>query len=77
MSVGDESSESSDHEPKRHVSGQRGSRYGELLAVFADDGRFTAHVYGTQLLNECPPELWAALDAEAIAKGLGASPGEA
>jgi hypothetical protein len=71
MASGDRSP-GADHLPVRQISGQRGARYGEVLAVFADDGRFTAHVYGTQLLNDCPPELWQALDADAIARELGA-----
>jgi hypothetical protein len=50
----------------------RGVRYGEVLAVFRRDAGFEAEVYGTQLLNDCPPELWDALDAEAIAAELGA-----
>jgi len=56
----------------RIVSNQRGTRYGEVLAVFSDGGGFTAHVYGTQLLNDCPPELWEALVPEAVAEELGA-----
>ncbi len=56
----------------RIVTNQRGTRYGEVLAVFADEGRFTAHVYGTQLLNDCPPELWETLVPETIAEELGA-----
>jgi hypothetical protein len=58
--------------PPRLISGQRGTRYGEVLAVFSDDGRLTAHVYGTQMLNDCPRDLWEALDAQAIAGELGA-----
>jgi hypothetical protein len=56
----------------RIAANQRGTRYGEILAVFADDDGFTAHVYGTQLLNDCPQELWESLDPESIAKELGA-----
>lgn len=58
--------------PARLISDQRGVRYGEVLAVFAKGDRFEAEVYGTQLLNDCPPELWDALDATAIAADLGA-----
>jgi hypothetical protein len=58
--------------PSRTATNQRGTRYGEVLAVFSDGERFTAHVYGTQLLNDCPHELWEALDPTAIAKKLGA-----
>ncbi len=56
----------------RIVSNHRGTRYGEVLVVFADGERFTAHVYGTQLLNDCPEELWNTLVPEAIAEDLGA-----
>ena len=59
-------------EPQRIVSNQRGTRYGELFAIFSDGEQFTAHVYGTQLLNECPQELWETLDAATIAEELGA-----
>jgi len=58
--------------PPRLVTGQRGGRYGEVLAVFADGDRFSAQVYGTQLLNDCPRELWEKLDAPSIADELGA-----
>jgi hypothetical protein len=58
--------------PVRLVTGHRGSRYGEVLAVFAEGDRFSAHVYGTQLLNDCPQELWESLDGPSIAKELGA-----
>ncbi len=57
---------------QRTVTDQRGTRYGELFAIFSDGEQFTAHVYGTQLLNDCPQELWEALDAAAIAEELGA-----
>jgi len=56
----------------RLISDMRGVRYGEVLAVFRRDAGFEAEVYGTQLLNDCPPELWDALDAEAIAADMGA-----
>lgn len=54
------------------VTNQRGIRYGELFAVFSDGDQFTAHVYGTQLLNDCPQELWETLVPAAIAEELGA-----
>jgi hypothetical protein len=56
----------------RIVTNQRGTRYGEVLAVFSDGEQFTAHVYGTQLLNDCPQELWQTLVPAAIAEELGA-----
>ena len=56
----------------RIVTNHRGTRYGEVLAVFSDGEEFTAHVYGTQLLNDCPQELWETLVPTAIAEQLGA-----
>ncbi|MHB8681785.1 MAG: hypothetical protein ACYDA2_06795 [Acidimicrobiales bacterium] len=50
----------------------RGVRYGEVLAVFARGEGLEAEVYGTQMLNDCPPELWGLLDPAAIAAELGA-----
>ena len=58
--------------PQRLVDGMRGVRYGEVLAVFLRETGLEAEVYGTQLLNDCPQELWEMLDAEAIAKDMGA-----
>jgi hypothetical protein len=58
--------------PERLVSDLRGVRYGEVLAVFAVDGAFRAEVYGTQMLNDCPQELWDGLDAGVIAREMGA-----
>lgn len=57
---------------QRLISDHRDTRYGEVIAAFARDGRFEAEVYGTQLLNDCPAELWDALDADAIAAEMGA-----
>ena len=62
----------SSNDTPRLISGMRGVRYGEVLAVFAKDGGFEAEVYGTQMLNDCPQELWASLDPEAIAAEMGA-----
>ena len=58
--------------PQRLIDGQRGQRYGEVLAVFVTDEGLQAHVYGTQMINDCPQELWEQLDAEAIAKEMDA-----
>jgi len=58
--------------PQRLISNMRGVRYGEVLAAFARDGGIEAEVYGTQMLNDCPHELWSTLDAAAIAKEMGA-----
>lgn len=58
--------------PARLVDGMRGVRYGEVLAVLPAEDGFRAEVYGTQLLNDCPQELWEQLDPAAIAAQLGA-----
>lgn len=56
----------------RLISDQRGVRYGEVLAVYLRDSGLEAEVYGTQMLNDCPQELWETLDAAAIAADMGA-----
>jgi hypothetical protein len=56
----------------RLIDHMRGVRYGEVLAVFLRDEGLEAEVYGTQMLNDCPQKLWETLDAEAIAKDMGA-----
>lgn len=58
--------------PERLVPNMRNVRYGEVLAVFARNGGFEAEVFGTQLLNDCPQELWETLVADEIAAELGA-----
>ena len=50
----------------------RGVRYGEVLAVFLRDDKLQAEVYGTQMLNDCPEELWSTLVADDIAREMGA-----
>ena len=61
---------------RRHTSAVRrhaGVRYGEVLAVYAArTGGLEAEVYGTQMLNDCPQELWETLDAAVIAEEMGA-----
>ena len=61
-----------DSAPQRLIDDMRGVRYGEVLAVFLRDTGLEAEVYGTQMLNDCPQELWETLDADAIAKDMGA-----
>ncbi len=56
--------------PQRLIDRQRGQRYGEVLAVFLTDDGLLAHVYGTQMINDCPQELWERLEPDAIAKEL-------
>lgn len=48
---------------REHV---RGARYGEVLLVTGHLHRLEATVYNTLGLNDCPDDLWQALDAEAI-----------
>jgi haloalkane dehalogenase len=45
-----------------------GARYGEVLLVTGRLNRIEATVYNTLGLNECPDDLWRALDTEAIKK---------
>ena len=56
----------------RLISDMRGVRYGEVLAVYLKDSGFEAEVFGTQMLNDCPQELWDTLDAAVIAAEMGA-----
>ena len=57
---------------QRLISDMRGVRYGEVLAVFIKGDEIQAEVYGTQMLNDCPAELWDTLDASAIKEEMGA-----
>jgi haloalkane dehalogenase len=45
-----------------------GARYGEVLLVTGRLNRIEATVYNTLGLNECPDDLWHALDPESIKK---------
>ena len=58
--------------PPRLIDNMRGVRYGEVLAMFLRDTGLEAEVYGTQMLNDCPQEQWQTLDADVIAKEMGA-----
>ena len=58
--------------PTKLIGDMRGVRYGEVLAVYLREHGLEAEVYGTQLLNDCPQELWETLDAGAIAAEMGA-----
>ncbi|MFO0675793.1 MAG: hypothetical protein U0169_04625 [Polyangiaceae bacterium] len=55
------------------ISGLRGTRYCEVLALTSDLDTGTVHVdvYNTQGLGDCPDEAWRALDARTIATQLG------
>lgn len=50
-----------------------GKRYGEVLLVTPGEVGPQAAVYNTFGLNDCPAELWSALDAKAIAAENGAA----
>jgi hypothetical protein len=50
----------------------RGKRYGEVLLVHGGADGPEATVYNTYPLNDCPEQLWSALDADALAKENGA-----
>jgi hypothetical protein len=52
--------------------GLRNVRYGEVLLLRADDGKFSAEVWNTLGMNDCPQEAWDQLDAAAIAEERGA-----
>ena len=58
--------------PQRLIDNMRNVRYGEVLAVFARDNKLEAEVYGTQMINDCPDELWKTLDAAVIASEMSA-----
>lgn len=49
------------------VTGMSGKRYGEVLLVTAGEAGPQAAVYNSFPLNDCPAQLWAALDPQAIA----------
>lgn len=44
--------------PQRMVDGQRGQRYGEVLALYLTDEGIQGQVYGTQLLNDALRSWW-------------------
>lgn len=46
--------------------GLRDVRYGEVLLLSESEGTYTAEVWNTLGLNECPQHAWDALDADAI-----------
>lgn len=50
-----------------------GKRYGEVLLVTPGEAGPQANVYNSYPLNDCPAELWSALDPQAIATENGAA----
>ncbi|QUR67934.1 hypothetical protein [Mycobacterium spongiae] len=55
------------------VTGLSGKRYGEVLLVTPGEAGPQATVYNSFPLNECPDELWSALDPQALATEHGAA----
>jgi hypothetical protein len=55
------------------VTGLSGKRYGEVLLVTPGEAGPQASVYNSFPLNDCPAELWSALDPQAIAAENGAA----
>jgi hypothetical protein len=55
------------------ITGLSGKRYGEVLLVTPGEAGPQATVYNTFPLNDCPADLWSALDAQAIATENGAA----
>lgn len=60
-------------EATEKVTDVSGKRYGEVLLVHLGDSGPEATVYNTFPLNDCPAELWSALDPKAIAAENGAA----
>jgi hypothetical protein len=58
---------------RQPVTGLSGKRYGEVLLVTPGEAGPQAAVYNSFPLNDCPAELWSALDAKAIATENGAA----
>ena len=50
----------------------RGTRYCEIIPVYRDGLSFRLEVYNTLGQNDCPPDVWNAIDAKALADELGA-----
>jgi hypothetical protein len=50
----------------------RGTRYCEIIPVFRDGLSFRLEVYNTLGQNDCPPEVWNAIDPKKLARELGA-----
>jgi len=57
---------------RRRTTDVSGKRYGEVLLVEIGSSGPQATVYNTFGLNDCPAQLWSALDAQAIAAENGA-----
>jgi hypothetical protein len=58
---------------RESTTGLSGKRYGEVLLVTPGEAGPQATVYNSFPLNDCPADLWSALDAHAIAAENGAA----
>jgi hypothetical protein len=58
---------------RKPLTGLSGQRYGEVLLVTPGEAGPQASVYNSYPLNDCPANLWAALDPQAIATENGAA----
>ncbi len=58
---------------RQQTTGVAGKRYGEVLLVEVGPAGPQAVVYNSFPLNDCPAQLWSALDAQAIATENGAA----
>ena len=54
-----------------HLTGLRGTRYGEIFLITSQAGQLTAMVYNTTGLNDCPPATWRSLDPRELATEFG------
>lgn len=50
----------------------RGTRYCEIIPVYRDGLSFRLEVYNTLGQNDCPPDVWNAIDGKTLADQLGA-----
>lgn len=65
--------EMSTEQARQRTTDVSGKRYGEVLLVEIGASGPQASVYNTFGLNDCPAQLWSALDAQAIASENGAA----
>jgi hypothetical protein len=63
----------SQHAVGKHTLDIAGKRYGEVLLVTRGEAGPQATVYNSFPLNDCPAELWSALDPHALAAEHGAA----
>ncbi|MGB3331292.1 MAG: hypothetical protein WBA79_00620 [Mycobacterium sp.] len=63
----------STEQARQRTTDVSGKRYGEVLLVEIGESGPRASVYNTFPLNDCPAQLWSALDSQAIATENGAA----